>query len=145
MHSILYLPTLLAASAAYVPLHPRAYSDPCVEDVQDNEQVFNDAVTPDGAAGIGAEFESPFFYFVNPKCSVDETNNARKKVIAERTGTNWMLTADTGASSSGGKLYAEYILDGHNIKVGGDGDKTAKALADDLVSAALMFSCAFSC
>ena len=145
MHSILYLSTLLTVSAAYVPLRPRAYSDPCVEAVEDNEQVFNDAVTADGTAGMGAEFESPFFYFVNRDCSVDDTNNGRKKIVAERTGTYWMLTADTGASSSGGKLNAEYILDGRNIKVGGDSDKTAKALVDDLVSAALVFSYAFSC
>lgn len=145
MHSILYLLSLLTASVAYVPLRPRAYSDPCVEDVEDNEQVFDDAVTADGTAGLGAEFESPFFYFVNPDCSVDDTNDARKKVVAGHKGTNWELTADTGASTSGGKLNAEYILDGRNIKVGGDGAKTAKALVDDLVSAALMFLYAFSC
>ncbi len=139
MHSVLYLSTLLTASAAYVPLHPRAYSDPCVEDVEDNQLVFNDAVTADGTAGIGAEFESPFFYFVNRDCNTEDTNAARKKVVAERTGTNWMLTADTGASGSGGKLYAEYILDGRNIKVGGDGGKTAKAIADDLVSTGSSF------
>ena len=145
MHSILYLSTLLTACAAYGPLRPRTYSDPSVKDVEDSEQVFNDAVTADGTAGIGAEFESPFFYFVNQACSADNTNDARKKVVAERTGTNWILTADTGASRSGGKLYAEYILDGRNIKVGGDGDKTAKSLADDLVSVALTFSYALSC
>lgn len=144
MHPVLYLSTLLTASAAYLPLHPRAYSDPCVADIQDNEQVFNDAVTADGTAGIGAEFESPFFYFVNDKCSPDDTNAARKKVVAERTGTNWELTADTGASRSGGKLNAEYILDGREIKVGGDGDKVAKSIADDLVSAISILRFVFS-
>lgn len=105
-----------------------------------NRYLFNDAVTADETAGIGAEFESPFFYFEHQDCSIEDTNAARKKVIDGRTGKNWQLTADTGASGSGGKLYAEYILDGRNIKVGRSGDEScaqvAKSAADDLVSVA---------
>ena len=104
-----------------------------MEEVQENEAVFDDAVTADGTAGIGAEFESPVFYFTNPDCSLDDTNAAKRKVIAKRTGDNWKLTADTGFGQ--GMVDAEYILDGANIKVGtDDGANTGKAIADDLVS-----------
>lgn len=93
-----------------------------------------DGPSADGSAGIGIEFESPFFYFVNDKCSLDDTNAAKKHLVEGRKGTNWMLTADTG--SNAGKLFAEYILDGQKIKLGkGDAAKAAKAAADDLVSA----------
>ena len=78
---------LLTASAVYLPLQPRV--DPCLKDVRPNA---------DGTAGIGAEFESPFFYFVNPKCSNDDTNAAKKEVVDGRKGTNWYLSADTGAA-----------------------------------------------
>ena len=133
MHLLPYLSIVLTASAASLPLQLRATS--CEEDVQDIEMVTGDGPTADGTAGIGAEFESPFFYFVNPDCSNENTNAAKKEVVAGRTGTNWYLSADTGAAPQ--KLNAEYILDGKNIKVGsGDGEKAGKAIADDLVSTA---------
>ena len=96
------------------------------------EAVDLDGSTTDGTAGIGAEFESPVFYFTKRDCSREDTDAARKQIVAERTGTNWQLTADT--SPAPGKLNAEYILNGQNIKVGtGDGAKAGKAWADDLV------------
>ena len=122
---------LLFASAVYLPLQPRL--DPCLQDVEDTETVTLDGITADGTAGIGAEFESPAFYFVNRDCNSEDTNAAKKQVIDGRTGTNWELTADTGADP--GRVNAEYILNGENIKVGsGDAAKTGKAIADDLVS-----------
>ncbi|KAL8830823.1 MAG: hypothetical protein Q9191_001221 [Dirinaria sp. TL-2023a] len=131
MHLLTYASILLTASAAYVPLQPRV--DPCVEEVEDTEMAELDGVTADGTAGIGAEFESPFFYFVSPNCNADNTNAAKKEVVAGRTGSNWFLSADTGAGF--GKLHAEYILNGKNIKVGtGDGAKAGKAVTDDLIS-----------
>lgn len=130
MHLLPYTLVLLTASAAYLP--PRAL-DPCIQDVQDIEAVQLDGPTADGTAGIGAEFESPAFYFTSPSCSVEDTNAARKQVVAQRTGTNWELTADS--TSDPGKINAEYILNGVNIKVGsGDGATAGKAWADDLVS-----------
>ena len=130
MHLLPYTSILLTASAAYLPLQPRV--DPCIQDIPD-EAVQQDGPTADGTAGIGAEFESFAFIFENPQCSPEDTNAARKQIIAERTGLNWELTADTGANP--GKLNAEYILDGRNIKVGsGDGAVAGKAWADDLVS-----------
>lgn len=135
MHSLFYMSMLLIASAIYIPLYPRAIPkpDPCMQEVEENESVFNDAITADGTAGIGAEFESPLFYFTNTDCSLADTNAAKNKIIAKRTGTNWELTADTGFRE--GMVDAEYILDGRNIKVGsGNGAKTGKAITDDLVS-----------
>lgn len=131
MHLLLYTSLALAVSAAYLPLQPRV--DQCEEEVEDTEYVQADGITADGTAGIGAEFESPFFYFVNQACNTDDTNAAKKETVSGRTGTNWFLSADTGAGS--GKLNAEYILNGQTIKVGtGDGQKAGKAVADDLVS-----------
>ncbi len=131
MHLFPYTTMLLTASAAYLP--PRAL-DPCMQDVQDVEAVQLDGPTADGTAGIGAEFESPSFYFTNIDCSLEDTNAARKQIIAQRTGENWELTADS--TSDQGKVNAEYILSGKNIKVGsGDGATAGKAWADDLVSA----------
>lgn len=131
MHLLLYMSILSTASAIYEPLQPRA--DKGLEDVEDHENVILDGPTADATAGIGAEFESPFFYFVNRDCDTEKTNAAKGQVIAGRTGTNWELTADTG--SDPGKVNAEYILNGQNIKVGsGDAAKAGKAIADDLVS-----------
>ena len=134
MHLLPYMSILLTASAAYLPLKPR--TDECEQDVEKTEMVELDGATADRTAGIGAEFESAFFYFVNKDCSAEDTNTAKKEVVAGRSGTNWILTADTGGGS--GKLNAEYILNGQNIQVGsGDGAKAGKAIADDLVSAAV--------
>lgn len=133
MHLLPYLSILLTASAVYLPLQPRL--DPCVQDMMDTEMVRFDGITADGTAGIGAEFESPLFYFVHQGCNAKDTNAAKGEVVAKRTGPNWFLSADTGVGQ--GKLNAEYILDGRNIKVGsGDGAKAGKAVADDLVSTA---------
>ncbi|KAL8671114.1 MAG: hypothetical protein Q9168_004383 [Polycauliona sp. 1 TL-2023] len=90
-----------------------------------------DGITADSTAGIGAECESPLFYFENPACNEPDTFAARKQIINGRTGTHWQLTADTGQQ---GKVNAEYILDGQKIKVGnGDAAKTGKAVAEDLI------------
>ena len=130
MHLLPYTSILLTASAAYLPLQPRV--DPCVPDISEGS-IQQDGTSADGTAGIGAEFESPGFGFVNVKCSPEDTYAARKQIVAERTGLNWQLTADTGGDP--GKLNAEYILNGANIKVGsGDGPRAIKAWVDDLVS-----------
>ncbi|KAL8789566.1 MAG: hypothetical protein Q9195_006743 [Heterodermia aff. obscurata] len=92
-----------------------------------------DGTSADGTAGIGAEFENFAFGFVNAKCNAEDTNAARKQIVAERTGLSWKLTADTTADP--GKIYAEYILNGANIKVGsGDGARAGKAWADALIT-----------
>jgi len=127
---------LLLTTAVHIPLQPRM--DPC-EEVEDNEMVDQDGPTADGTAGIGAEFESPVFYFVKDGCSIADTNAAKKQIVAGRKGGNWELTADTG--SGAGKLYSEYILFGENIKVGsGDAAKAGAAAAQDFVSAGWLAS-----
>lgn len=142
MHLLLHMSILLTASAAYVPLRPRV--DPCEQEVEENEDVELDGPTSDRTAGIGAEFESPIFYFVNRACSAADTNAAKRAVVAGRTGTNWEMTADTG--SDAGMVYAEYILDGRSIKVGsGDGAKAGAAAAQNLVSATATRLCVPTC
>ena len=55
----------------------------------------------------------------------------KKQIIAQRTGTNWELTADS--TPDPGKLNAEYTLDGRKIKAGsGDSAAAGKAWADTL-------------
>ncbi|KAK4690448.1 hypothetical protein P7C71_g6347, partial [Lecanoromycetidae sp. Uapishka_2] len=131
MHLLPYILVVLTASAIYVPLHPRV--DPCEQQVEENEDVELDGPTTAGTAGIGAEFESPFFYFTNLSCSAPDTYKAKGQVINGRTGTNWKLTADT-IGSMGGKVNAEYILLGQNIEVGsGDAAKAGAAIAQDLI------------
>ena len=89
--------------------------------------------TADGTAGTGAEFESPIFYFTSRGCSLEGTNAAKKQIVAQRTGTNWKLTADLTSNPG---FNAEHTLDGRNIKVGsGDGAAAVKAWTDDLLSA----------
>lgn len=130
MHLLPYTAVLLTVSATY--LAPRAI-DPCTQDAKDFEAVQLDGATTDGTAGIGAEFESVAFYFTNIHCSVEDTNAARGKIIAGRTGTHWELKADS--TSDQGKVNAEYVLDGTQIKVGsGDGASVGRAWADDLVN-----------
>ncbi|KAI3327059.1 hypothetical protein HD806DRAFT_531649 [Xylariaceae sp. AK1471] len=131
MYLPLCLSILLTASAVHVPLQPRV--DACDAAIQDNEGDELIAPTSDGTVGIGAEFESPFFFLTNSACSEADTDTAKKQVIAGRTGTNFELTADTGAGA--GKLNAEYILDGQNIKVGsGDAARAGAAAAADIIA-----------
>lgn len=132
MHLLPYASILLTASALKIPLQPRGIC----EDTQDHQLVYNDGPTNDGIAGIGAEFESPFFTLKHKGCKLKDTNAAKKSLIDGRKGPNWELTADT--TGAAGELQAEYILDGRNIKVGsGDAAKAGKAIADDLVSTAV--------
>lgn len=132
MHLLLYASILLTASALNIQLQPRGEC----EDIQDNQLVYNDGPTADGTAGIGAEFESPFFKLENSTCSLEYTNDAKRSLIEGRKGPNWELTADSIGGA--GELHAEYILDGRNIQVGSDdGAKAGKAIADDLVSTAV--------
>jgi hypothetical protein len=93
---------------------------------------FNDGPTTSGEAGIGAEFETIGIQFYDNKCSLENTFLAKRKTIKGHTGKNYVLSADT--STEKGKLSAEYVLDGRNIRVG-DGSAAAagKAIRDDMV------------
>ena len=141
MHPLLlYISILATASAVWLPLLPRMEEGgPCGEFVATYELDVLDGPTADGTAGLGIEFESPFFYFKKDGCSLTDTNAAKTKIISGRIGRNWELTADTGGGA--GTLNAEYILNGKNIKVGdGSAAEAASAAAQDLVSAAVASS-----
>lgn len=128
---------LLAVNASVVP---RALTD-CGDGIENIEMsVWNDGPSVTGDAGIGAEFETPFFNFQNSACSLEDTFAAKRMVIQGRSGQNFVLSVDTGSTELGaGKLNPEYILDGTSIKVG-DGSAAAAGAAatNDLVSASLL-------
>lgn len=130
MHLFPFVSILLAVSAVTVPLDSRAAS---CGDVPDDIIEVNDGPTNSNTAGIGAEFETVEFTFGAINCDQANTFAAKKKIINGRTGTNFMLTADT--TSEAGRLQAEYIMDGTKIKVGsGDAARAGAAAAADLVS-----------
>lgn len=139
MHSALIFPLLLTANAAVLPaitprVHPRGLPPGC--DYNAIEMVeLNDGPTTSGDAGIGAEFETIEIQFVQGGCSLVDTFEAKRKTVKGRSGTNFVLSVDTSVEQGKGKLSAEYVLDGRNIKVG-DGSAAAagKAAHDDLVS-----------
>ncbi|KAF2112801.1 hypothetical protein BDV96DRAFT_649034 [Lophiotrema nucula] len=130
MRFLLCSSVVLTASAAVIrtPLERRV--EDCLIDTSNSMEDDPDRLNTDGTAGIGAEFESPEFALVSAQCSDDDTNDAKRKVIAGRTGTNWELTADSIGKK--GKLQAEYIIDGVKVKVGSTEDATngAKVAAD---------------
>ncbi|KAL9084424.1 MAG: hypothetical protein Q9165_008062 [Trypethelium subeluteriae] len=132
MYFVLLLFFSLTANSALLPRLPAG----CEGDFEDIEMVeLNDGPTTAGDAGIGAEFETPLFNFQNKDCSLDDTFAAKRKTVQGRTGTNFVLSVDTGSTELGkGKLNPEYVLDGKNIKVG-DGSATAagKAATGDLM------------
>jgi hypothetical protein len=133
MHSVLFLSLLLSAKAAVLPsITPRALPPGCDEEIGLVE--FNDGPTTSGDAGIGAEFETIDIQFSNDKCSLEDTFLAKRKTVQGRSGTNFVLSVDTSVEQGKGKLSAEYVLDGRNIKVG-DGSAAAagRAAHDDLV------------
>ena len=78
-----------------------------MQEAQDVDAVQLDGRTADGAAGTGAEFESPIFYFTSRGCSLEEINAEKNKMISQSTVANWKLTRDS--TSDPEKLNAEYI------------------------------------
>lgn len=131
MYMPLYLSILLTTSAIYVPVQLRV--DGYGKTVQDNTGNRLTIRASDETAGIGVEFETPFFQLKNEACSTADTDTAKRQVIAGRRGTNFELTADTLGFA--GILNVEYILDGKNIKVGsGDAARAGAAAAADIVS-----------
>ncbi|OTA64293.1 hypothetical protein K449DRAFT_421652 [Hypoxylon sp. EC38] len=131
MYLPFYLSILLAVSAIHVPLELRV--DVCQAAVEDNEGDGLTAPTADRTAGIGAEFETIEFWLNSKTCDKESTDKAKRQVVAERTGLNFALTADT--TETPGKLNAEYILDGQNIKVGtGDAARAGAAASADFIA-----------
>lgn len=131
-HAVILLPFLLWSSINALPsnLDSRAGSvDSCLDD----EAPILDGATSDKSAGIGVEFESSGVTLSQPGSSKSNTDQAKGKLVGNRKGTNWELTADT-TSNIAGSLNAEYILDGTKIKIGtGVASAAAAAVSNDLV------------
>lgn len=141
MRSVLFLSLLLTAEAAVLPNLPaitaRALPPGCDAVYEEIEMVeLNDGPTTSGKAGIGAEFETLGIQFSHDTCSLADTFAAKRKTIHGRSGTNFLLSADTSVEQGKGKLSAEYVLDGTKIEVGNNGMAAAagKAAYNDLVS-----------
>lgn len=135
MRLLLCSSVVLTASAGVIRAPPTL--EDCQLEIQDKMANDPNRVNTAGTAGIGAEFETPEIY-LETTCSAEDTNAAKYKVIAGRKGENWKLTADSLGQE--GKLNAEYIIDGNNVKVGStddatNGAKVAAAMAKDLVRA----------
>ena len=139
-----FLFLLLAVNAAVLPRGPtllsRVADDGCEDEFEDIEMsVFNDGPNGAGVAGIGAEFETPYFNFQNRDCTLEDTFAAKRGLVKDRTGLNFVLSVDTGSTELGqGKHNPEYVLDGRSIRVG-DGSAAAAGVAttNDFVNASL--------
>jgi hypothetical protein len=100
-----------------------------------------DEATDDQSPGIGFEFEASGIRLrtkADPKtCSPNQLTQAKGRILAGRTGTNWELTADTSTDSGAThpEVDAEYILNGQTIKLNsGDLKTAADAAGNDVVS-----------
>jgi hypothetical protein len=119
-----------SANALSFKLGSRADSvDSCL-----NNEAFtlNDPIS-DKSVGIGVEFEISQVILSKPECSQSDTDQAKGQVVGNRKGTNWKLTADTTLETAG-RLTAEYILDGTQMKIGtGVASAAAAAVSNDIV------------
>lgn len=105
----------------------------CDDDDNGNQAPTLDGPTDDQSPGIGVEFESSDVRFSSPSCDKPSTDEAKGKLVNDRQGKNWQLTADT-TQNEAGMLYAEYILDGTQIKLGtGAAAEAASAVGRDFV------------
>lgn len=129
------LPILLFQSAINaLPSELESRADQTGPCSTDNEAPTLDGPTSDKSAGLGIEFESSGVLLSSPRCSLPDTNQAKAKVIGNRKGDKWELTADT-TNGIAGQLTAEYILDGKQIKIGdGTASAAAAAVSGDLTS-----------
>ncbi|KAF1967147.1 hypothetical protein BU23DRAFT_660434 [Bimuria novae-zelandiae CBS 107.79] len=113
----LFLTTNAAVLASTIP---RALLPGCDEKYEEISLVeFNDGPTDSGDASIGAEFETIKIQFTNRLCGLRDTFSAKH----------------TSVEQGAGRLSAEYVLDGPNIKAGsGAAAAASRAAHDDLAS-----------
>ena len=128
---------VLLSCLPVLPVNASAQSDQ-VHLGPDNEATTLDGPTSDQSASIGVEFKTLSVWFASPGCSVADTIQAGGKVVGNRKGDEWELTATTYDDST---LFASYTMDGAQIKIG-DGTVTAAAAAvsNDIVRAGT-FAC----
>ena len=106
----------------------------CPDDDNGNQSPTLDGPTTDKSPGIGVEFETAFIRFQNQNCDKKNTEDSKGKMVGDRQGKNWKLTADTTIEGRG-LLIAEYILDGTQIRIGsGAAAEAASAVGSDVVS-----------
>ena len=109
----------------------------CPHDENGEQAPTLDGPTSDRSAGIGVEFETGVIQFASDACAQrnqQDTDDSKGKLVGNRQGPNWELTADSTGEAPG-NLLAEYILDGKQIKVNsGKAREAAAAVAADLVS-----------
>lgn len=131
----LLLPILLLQSAINaLPSELESRVDPASPCSADDEAPTLDGPTSDKSAGLGVEFETSAVIFESGQCSMSDTNQAKGKLVGNRKGDKWELTADT-TEAIAGRLTAEYILDGTQIKIGdGTASAAAAAVSGDLIS-----------
>lgn len=79
IYLLLYASVLLTTSLLGILLQQRGVC----EDTQDNQLVYNDGPTANWTAGIGTEFESPFFKLEHKTCSLEDTNAAKISISSK--------------------------------------------------------------
>lgn len=115
------------------PKNPFDEDNSDVEVLSDDSKHFGDGPTSDRSPGIGVEFESSQFVFVNKECKKEPTFASKGKDIDGRAGKDWSLTVDT-TENMAGHLTGEYILNGKTIKLGsGRAKQAATEVKKDLV------------
>ncbi|KAL8895447.1 MAG: hypothetical protein Q9207_008169 [Kuettlingeria erythrocarpa] len=106
----------------------------CPDDENGNQSPTLDGPTGDKSPGLGVEFEAQRVVFRSGECDKASTDSSKGKMVGGRQGKNWKLTADTTLSIAG-RLVAEYILDGTQIKLGaGTATEAASLVANDFTS-----------
>ena len=105
----------------------------CDDDDNGNQAPTLDGPTSDKAPGMGVELEAGKIKFQSSGCDKSSTDGSKGKMVGNRQGENWKLTADTTLNEAG-LLDAEYILDGTQIKLDtGKASAAAELVANDIV------------
>lgn len=110
----LLLPILLSISFHVRATAIERRADCCIGQCDDDNANIAptlDGPTSDKTARIGVEFETTGIQFESQGCDKSSTDSSKGKMVGNRQGDNWKLTADTTPDIPG-RLDAEYILDG---------------------------------
>lgn len=133
----IYLPILLSLPFHICATAIERRADCCIGQCNDGDTL--DGPTSDRSAGIGVEFETAGIQSESKGCDKSSTDSSKGKMVGDRQGDNWKRTADTTPDMPG-RLDAEYILDGTQIKLEtGKAADAAAAVANDIVIPSLSF------
>ena len=133
----IFVPILLSISSRICATAVERRADCCIGECENddngNQATTLDGPTSDKSAGIGVEFEASGIVFESKNCDKPSTDVSKGKMVGGRQGDNWQLTVDTTLNIAG-RLVAEYILDGTQIKLStGKAAEAAAAVANDVV------------